>query len=122
MSNNVILETKNISKTYVLGITNIEALKNVSITINKGEFISIIGKSGSGKSTLMHLIGLLDSPTSGHLYLNDRDVSKLSDASLAKTRNAEIGFVFQSFNLLQRTSALDNVMLPLRYSNVALNK
>ena len=122
MSNNVILETKNISKTYVLGITNIEALKNVSITINKGEFISIIGKSGSGKSTLMHLIGLLDSPTSGHLYLNDRDVSKLSDASLAKTRNAEIGFVFQSFNLLQRTSALDNVMLPLRYSNVPSKK
>ncbi len=94
------------------------ALDNISFKINKGDYLSIVGKSGSGKSTLMHLIGLLDTPTSGIIKLNGVDITKLSDKQLAYTRNKEIGFIFQSFNLLQRTTALDNVILPLKYSSV----
>ena len=114
----ILLQAKNISKTYKLGDQEIRAIRNISLNIKKGEFISIIGKSGSGKSTLMHILGLLDTPSSGELLLNGKDVSKLSEAQLAKIRNVEIGFVFQAFNLLQRTSAIDNVLLPLKYSNV----
>lgn len=113
---NLILEAKSVYKTYKVGTNTIEALKNISLSIYKGEFISIVGKSGSGKSTLMHIIGLLDTPTSGEVYLNGKDVSKLDEARLAKIRNGEIGFVFQSFNLLERASSIDNVMLPLKYS------
>lgn len=112
----LILETKGVYKTYQIGINTIEALKNISLQIHEGEFISIVGKSGSGKSTLMHIIGLLDTPTKGEVYLNGKDVSKLNEASLAKIRNGEIGFVFQSFNLLERASSVENVMLPLKYS------
>jgi len=114
----ILLQAKNISKTYKLGDQEIRAIRNISLNIKKGEFISIIGKSGSGKSTLMHILGLLDTPSSGELLLNGKDVSKLSEAQLAKIRNVEIGFVFQAFNLLQRTSAIDNVLLPLKYSKV----
>src|SRR4030065_2263245 len=105
-----LLEAINISKVYEVGEQKIYALKNVSLKIEKGEFIVIIGKSGSGKSTLMHILGLLDTPSSGKLIINGTDVSKMSENELAKIRNKEIGFVFQFFNLLPRTSALENVM------------
>lgn len=114
----LILETKNINKVYKVGDQEINALKGISVKISEGEYIAIVGKSGSGKSTLMHLIGLLDTPSSGEIFLNGKDVSNLSQKELARIRNAEIGFVFQSFNLLQRTTVLDNVILPLKYSKV----
>ncbi|OGC51977.1 macrolide ABC transporter ATP-binding protein [candidate division WWE3 bacterium RIFCSPLOWO2_01_FULL_39_13] len=118
MQSKLILEAQHITKTYEIGKVKIEALKNISVQINRSDLISIVGKSGSGKSTLMHIIGLLDSPTSGKIFLNGKDVSCLDETSLAKIRNKEIGFVFQSFNLLQRATALENVLLPLKYSNV----
>lgn len=117
-----ILKVENVKKIYQIGDSTIEALKGVSININRGDYTAIIGKSGSGKSTLMHIIGLLDSPTSGKIILNNQDVSKLPESRLAQIRNKEIGFVFQAFNLLQRTTALDNVILPLKYSDVPKNK
>jgi putative ABC transport system ATP-binding protein len=113
-----VLEAIDIVKEYNMGSNSIRALDNVSLTINKGDFIAIVGKSGSGKSTLMHILGLLDSPTTGRLFLNGQDVSQLPEKKLAKFRNSEIGFVFQAYNLLQRASSLENVILPLKYSNV----
>ncbi len=117
-----LLSAKNIFKIYELGDTKIHALDGVSLNINQGDFLSIIGKSGSGKSTLMHILGLLDTPTSGKVYLNDRDVSSLPEKLLAKTRNKEIGFIFQSFNLLPRFNSLENTMLPLHYSDLPRKK
>lgn len=114
----LILEAKRVSKVYDLDGDKIAALRDVSLKIYQGDFLAIIGKSGSGKSTLMHIIGLLDSPSKGRVKLNGENVSKLEQSKLAKLRNKEIGFVFQSFNLLPRTSALDNVELPLKYSRV----
>ncbi len=116
--NDNILRTENLIKTYQMGDNVIHALKGVSIAISKGDFVSIVGKSGSGKSTLMHLIGLLDTPTSGKIYLLGRDVTQYSEKELAHLRNKEIGFVFQSYNLLPRATALENVILPLKYSDV----
>ena len=116
MSN--VLSTSNVYKEYQLGNNLIKALDGVSIEIKKGEFVAITGKSGSGKSTLMHIIGLLDTPTRGEVVLNNIKTTSLSENELARVRNQEIGFVFQSFNLLSRTSALENVILPLKYSNV----
>lgn len=113
-----ILKAVNVTKSYDMGATRIEALKGISIDIQKGEFVAIVGKSGSGKSTLMHIMGLLDTPTSGEVILNGINTKGMNQKALAKTRNSEIGFVFQSFNLLQRTSVLENVMLPLKYSTV----
>ena len=101
-----------------MGEEEFYALKDVSLKINKGEFVAIIGPSGSGKSTLMHIIGLLDTPTKGQVLLKGKDISKYTETELALARNKEIGFVFQSFNLLQRTSTLDNVELPLKYAKV----
>jgi putative ABC transport system ATP-binding protein len=116
MTPNKILEAKDVKKVYDIGGTKINALDGVSLEIHQGDFLSIIGKSGSGKSTLLHLIGLLDTPTSGNIILREKNVSQLSERSLAKVRNEEVGFVFQSFNLLARATALDNVILPLKYS------
>ena len=117
-----ILELKNISKTYFSNEDLFYALKNISLKINEGEFVSITGPSGSGKSTLMHMIGLLDNPTSGQILLNGKDISGLKEKQLAQVRNITLGFVFQQFNLLPKTSALENVILPLLYSDVPKKK
>lgn len=117
-----ILKVVNVTKSYDIGATKIEALKGISIDIQEGEFVAIVGKSGSGKSTLMHIMGLLDTPTSGEVILNGINTKGMNQKSLAKTRNSEIGFVFQSFNLLQRTTVYENVMLPLKYSTVPSSK
>jgi len=113
---NTLIKIKNLFKTYQPGEEEVHALNNVSITVEKGEYIAIMGASGSGKSTLMNIIGCLDTPTSGSYYLNGQNVAKLDDNKLASIRNKEIGFVFQTFNLLARSSALSNVELPLIYS------
>ena len=111
-----VIEVNNITKHYLLGTQTVEALRGVSFGIKKGEFIAIMGPSGSGKSTLMNIIGCLDSPTNGTYHLNNKEVSTLEGDELAGIRNKEIGFVFQNFHLLARNSALDNVMLPLKYA------
>lgn len=111
-----IIETKDITKRYIMGSEIIDALKGVSITIKKGEYVAFMGPSGSGKSTLMNIIGCLDSPTSGSYVLNQKDVSDMTENELAEVRNKEIGFVFQTFNLLPRQSSLENVALPLIYA------
>jgi len=113
-----VLQAQNVSKIYDMGSTKIEALMGIDIEINKGEFVAIVGKSGSGKSTLMHILGLLDTPTDGEIILNGVNTKGMTEKQLAQVRNEEIGFVFQSFNLLQRTTVLDNVILPLKYSNM----
>ncbi len=112
------IECKDIKKIYVNGEVETVALKGVSFRIDEGEFVSIIGPSGSGKSTLMHILGALDTPTSGQYFLDGKEVSKLSDDELADLRRNKIGFVFQSFNLLPRTTALRNVMLSLLYTRM----
>ena len=110
-----VIEVNNITKHYLLGSQTVEALRGVTFGIRQGEFIAIMGPSGSGKSTLMNIIGCLDSPTNGTYHLNNKEVSTLEGDELAGIRNREIGFVFQNFHLLARNSALDNVMLPLKY-------
>jgi len=112
----IIIETHDISKIYRMGSETIHALKSVTININKGEYVAFMGPSGSGKSTLMNIIGCLDTPTAGTYILNGNDVSNMTDNELAEVRNKEIGFVFQTFNLLPRQSSLDNVALPLIYA------
>ena len=112
------IEIKDITKTYGSGDAAFQALKGISFTIKDGEFVAIMGPSGSGKSTLMHILGCLDTPTSGEYLLNHKDVSKMSDEELADIRRDNIGFVFQAFNLLPRTTVLRNVMLPLIYAGV----
>jgi len=113
------IEAKNITKVYQSGDVETKVLKNISFSIKEGEFVAIIGPSGSGKSTLMHILGCLDAPTSGQYFFEGKDVSKLSDDELAEIRKNKIGFVFQSFNLLPRTTVLRNVVLPLAYANVS---
>ncbi|MCE6990730.1 ABC transporter ATP-binding protein [Dyadobacter sp. CY323] len=115
-----IIETTEISKRYVMGTEIIQALKSVTISVNKGEYVAFMGPSGSGKSTLMNIIGCLDTPSTGRYVLNNKDVSDMTESELAEIRNKEIGFVFQTFNLLPRMSSLDNVALPLIYAG--LNK
>lgn len=111
-----IIETHNLSRIYVMGNTEVRALQSVSITIEKGEYVAFMGPSGSGKSTLMNIIGCLDTPTGGTYMLNNQLVSEMTENELAEVRNREIGFVFQTFNLLPRASALENVALPLIYA------
>ena len=112
----MIIQTKDLRKSYVTGTQSVDAIKGINLDIEKNEFISIMGPSGSGKTTLMNIIGCLDSATSGSYHLNNQLVNNLSDDELSQIRNKEIGFVFQSFHLLARNSALSNVMLPLRYA------
>lgn len=118
MNSEILLYTKNITKDYVTGTVVTKALKGVDIKIKKNEFVSIMGHSGSGKSTLMHILGFLDRPTSGEYMFEGANVEKLSEDELAEIRNKKVGFVFQTFNLLPRTSALDNVRLPMIYAGV----
>ena len=113
-----LIETKDLWKTYVMGSEEIHALKGVSIEIERGEYVAIMGPSGSGKSTLMNLIGCLDTPSKGSYLLNNKQASQMNDDELARIRNEEIGFVFQTFNLLPRASALHNVELPLVYAGM----
>ncbi|WP_299578112.1 ABC transporter ATP-binding protein [uncultured Sunxiuqinia sp.] len=113
-----VINLTDIVKNYKVGTQVVRALRSVSLTINEGEYVAIMGASGSGKSTLMNVIGCLDTPTSGKYVLNGHNVSDLTDDQLAVIRNREIGFIFQTFNLLPRSTALDNVMLPLIYSGV----
>ncbi|MES2268864.1 MAG: ABC transporter ATP-binding protein [Bacteroidota bacterium] len=113
---------KDIGRKYVIGSEIIHAIKSVSLTINKGEFVALMGPSGSGKSTLMNILGCLDTPTKGEYILNGINVSHMTDNDLAEVRNTEIGFVFQTFNLLPRNSALDNVALPLVYAGISKEK
>ena len=117
--NDVVINMKNIVKKYYIGEPNeLEILHGIDLTVCDGEFVSIVGESGSGKSTLMNIIGALDRPTSGEYFFNGEDISKLSDKELSKIRNRTIGFVFQNFNLIPRTSALKNVELPMVYGKV----
>jgi putative ABC transport system ATP-binding protein len=114
-----LIETRDLWKTYVMGDEEIHALRGVSIEIQRGEYVAIMGPSGSGKSTLMNLIGCLDTPTKGSYLLNDKEVAAMNDDELARIRNEEIGFVFQTFNLLPRATALHNVELPLVYAGIS---
>lgn len=114
------LRLENIYKQYNQGELSVTALNNINLTVNEGEFVSIMGSSGSGKSTMMNILGCLDSPTEGLYLLEGEDVSKYNDSKLAEVRNKKIGFVFQSFNLLPKMTAIENVELPMIYSNVPI--
>ena len=117
-----LIKVKNLKKQFLIGSETVNAIKDISFEVNEGEFISIMGPSGSGKTTLMNIIGCLDSPTSGEYHLDDNEVSMLNDNELASIRNKKIGFVFQSFHLLSRNTALNNVMLPLTYAGYDKNE
>jgi putative ABC transport system ATP-binding protein len=117
-----LIKVKNLKKQFQIGSETVNAIKDISFEVNEGEFISMMGPSGSGKTTLMNIIGCLDSPTSGEYHLDDNEVSMLNDNELASIRNKKIGFVFQSFHLLSRNTALNNVMLPLTYAGYDKNE
>jgi len=114
----MLISIKHLNKTYIMGAEKVEALKDVTLEIKKNEYVALMGPSGSGKSTLMNLLGCLDSPTSGEYWLNGIEVSTMDDGDLAEVRNKQIGFVFQTFNLLPRLSSLENVALPLVYAGI----
>jgi putative ABC transport system ATP-binding protein len=111
-----VIRTENIAKVYVMGMEEVHALRDITVTIKQGEYVALMGPSGSGKSTLMNMIGCLDTPSNGQYFLDGQDVSRMTDNQLAEVRNKKIGFVFQTFNLLPRSTALDNVTLPLIYA------
>jgi len=113
-----LLELRNISRRYVIGTEEVNALRSITLSIQKGEYVALMGPSGSGKSTLMNIIGCLDTPSSGEYILNNKQVNSMADNELAEIRNKEIGFIFQTFNLIPRSSALDNVALPLVYAGI----
>jgi len=115
----LVIQIRNLTRAYPMGAETVHALRGVSLEIRRNEYVAIMGPSGSGKSTLMNLIGCLDTPTAGEYWLNGQEVSRMSDDALARVRNREIGFVFQTFNLLPRASALQNVELPLVYGGVS---
>ncbi len=117
-----IIKISDIKRSFLLGTEEIQVLKGINLEIEKGDYVALMGPSGSGKSTLMNILGCLDTPTSGTYILNDKDVSKLTDNQLAEIRNKEIGFVFQTFNLLPRTTAIDNVALPMIYAGKSKNE
>lgn len=112
----MIIETLDLKRNFQVGSETIQALKGINLSINKGEFVSIMGPSGSGKTTLMNIIGCLDTPSSGKYFLNEQPIDQMNDNQLARIRNKEIGFVFQSFHLLAKNSALENVLLPMKYA------
>ena len=118
----MIIKTNQLKRSFSLGSETVEALKGIDLEVSKGEFISIMGPSGSGKTTLMNIIGCLDTPTSGEYLLNNQPVNNFSDDELARIRNKEIGFVFQSFHLLAKNSALNNVLLPMKYAGADLEE
>jgi len=118
MTEQPVLDVRGVTKTYGMGETEVQALRGMSLTVRRGEYLAIMGSSGSGKSTLMNILGCLDIPTSGRYLLDGVDVSRLTDRQLALVRNRRIGFVFQAFNLIPRTSALSNVELPLAYAGM----
>ncbi|UCE42493.1 MAG: ABC transporter ATP-binding protein [Candidatus Aminicenantes bacterium] len=122
MENNNLIQLDNVERIYTVGETQVKALKGISHNIHKGDLLAIMGPSGSGKSTLMNIIGCLDKPTSGEYFLEGQEVSKMNKNQLARIRNKNIGFVFQNFNLLSRTTALENTELPLLYSDVPSKK
>ncbi|MDH4218848.1 MAG: ABC transporter ATP-binding protein [Candidatus Aminicenantes bacterium] len=122
MENNVLIQMEDVNRTYNVGETQVRALREFSLSIQKGELLAVMGPSGSGKSTLMNIIGCLDKPTSGRYFLEGLEVSKLNKNQLARIRNKKIGFVFQNFNLLARTTALENTELPLLYSDIPAKK
>jgi len=117
-----IISINDLRKTYIMGTMEVHALKSITLNINKNEYVALMGPSGSGKSTLMNLLGCLDTPTAGEYILNGSNVSQMEDSELADIRNKEIGFVFQTFNLLPRSTALENVALPLVYSGLSKSK
>src|ERR671936_2982228 len=119
---NIVIRTYDLWKTYIMGDQEINAVSGIDIEIKRGEYVAIMGPSGSGKSTLMNLIGCLDTPSKGEYYINGRLVSEMNDDELARIRNKEIGFVFQTFNLLPRATALHNVELPLIYAGMSANE
>ncbi len=114
-----VIELQNVWKTYIIGINEVNALRDASLKIHKGEFVAVVGPSGSGKSTLMNLVGCLDIPTKGKVLLNGHDIAKLSESKLAKIRGKTIGFIFQQFNLIPTLTALENVMLPMVFQDVS---
>jgi putative ABC transport system ATP-binding protein len=114
----MIIKTESLKRSFQVGSEKVEALKGINLSVEKGEFLSIMGPSGSGKTTLMNIIGCLDTPTSGSYFLNNKLVNDLDEDNLALIRNREIGFVFQSFHLLAKNSALNNVILPLKYAGI----
>ncbi len=119
---NPIISVKELRKTYIMGVEKVHALRTITLDIEKNEYLALMGPSGSGKSTLMNLLGCLDTPSSGEYYLNNINVSTMTDSELAEVRNKEIGFVFQTFNLLPRLTALENVGLPLVYAGISKSK
>jgi putative ABC transport system ATP-binding protein len=116
---NALIKLENVWKIYNMGEVEVEALRGINITINQGDFVSIVGSSGSGKSTVMNLVGCLDLPSKGSIFLDDKDISHLSESDLAQIRGQKIGFIFQQFNLIQNLTALENVMLPLEFQDIS---